>query len=315
MDGDGVSDAWEDSDGDGAFNIQELMIGKNPANPHDVLGIRLIVSILFDASWEYIRLVKLAFALASTYIYDYTDGHVIISNVVLYNDVKVHSYEYNISNVYIKSNLDALGYTNLVIYAGPTTWGICKETNIELNGAILSPDSVEWFAAVIGHEIGHFAFVFGEEYVDRYGNYYDDCYITYIGIDFNSLIGLLGIKTVMGLGYVPGNEEIYERELSTYDDYRNLTELIKQLDISCSWETDQWYQWTENGFGLNYWPRLAYGFCWYVLVFMLTNYYSIYPTLWFDNNVVVFTSVHCKLLEYDPLPGPFTPIYYYIRYH
>ena len=82
----GISDAWEDSDGDGAFNIQELMIGKNSANPYDVLGIQLRVSVGWDATDAELEYIKEAFKIASKYIFDYTDGHAFISKVEIYDN-------------------------------------------------------------------------------------------------------------------------------------------------------------------------------------------------------------------------------------
>ena len=40
-----ISDAWEDSDGDGAFNFWELIIGKNSARLHDILDVFLSVYV------------------------------------------------------------------------------------------------------------------------------------------------------------------------------------------------------------------------------------------------------------------------------
>lgn len=106
-DGNGVNDAWEDSNGDSVFNIQELLIGKNPS-VRDVLGIHLKVCLGFPDDNSYMSQLKRAFHLASKYIYDYTDGYAFISNIEIYNN----SSEYN-SCTSLSSSMLTISHTLL----------------------------------------------------------------------------------------------------------------------------------------------------------------------------------------------------------
>ena len=152
--------------------------------------------------------------------------------------------------------------------------------------------------------------------MDKDGKFYESYEISLgwgFSINFNDYLSKQGVRTVMDLGRVEHNKEIDLRELSSWQDYEILSTLIEEFDLDCSWETHQWCAWT-TGWGLTYWPMLSYGFCWYVLVFMLTNYpkYHVYPTLWFDNNVVCLTNIDDILLEYTPLEGPLTAVGQYM---
>jgi len=288
IDGDGVSDAWEDSDGDGAFNIQELMIGKNPANPHDIVGYEIVVAVMFDASDEYLSRLAQALCLATCYIFDYTDGYAIISSIKIYDNVKEGSPEYNEANVRIKDLPE--GVLGQAVY----------RAFIEVDKDVLT-ESMEKFVYVFGHEFGHYAFDFGEEYKDENGKYYWDC---------RNLPRKLvdeGIITVMGFGLweIP-TEKLLECELSTYDDYQRLKEIIEEYGYECSWRSHQWSKWVSRG--------LNYGFCWYSLIYELTHRTRpVYPALVVsDMGVVVFSDVHDCLIFYEHLEGPFTMVSLYL---
>ena len=331
----GISDAWEDSDGDGAFNIQELMIGKNPANPHDVLGIHLRIGLNFSASKDFVDKLIMAIRLASKYMYDYTDGHVFISFIEIYNSadicfpvkignrivlypehdgfdvrIQLHTLSAKINGGEYKQS-SFIGFA-LMGY-GP---GVIVSEGVWINGSMLETpprlhpewddwQRIRWLAAIIGHEVGHYKLKFFDEYFDRNWVFY------YHGIG-DDLWEKYKITTVYHLGnpsVIEGYEEIDLKELSTYEAYQKFFELWQHYKEEgydqTMWETHQWYVWTTYMY-------LNYGFAWYTLIYMLTHTCSITPTLWFGNNIYVFTNIHDILLSYRPLPGPYTLVSDYL---
>ena len=251
-DGDGISDAWEDSDGDGAFNIQEIMIGKNPANPHDVLGIQLRVSVEWSATDEEIAYIREAFRIASRYIFDYTDGHAFISKVEIYNNKqKWYFSNVRIHHGYIDNDPSAVGCASVGGY-----WWFMKKKDrpgaFDLPCASISyhhvGGDVMYFAGVLGHELGHYVFWFYDEY--KYFNGQQD--VGYSREEKELMYYEKRLLTVMGLGidaFIIGKET--QQELSTYSDYRDLTDILPDKNITSHWSvwsgmrsinnTSEWY--------------------------------------------------------------------------
>ena len=337
-DDDGVSDAWEDSDGDGVFNIQELMIGKNPGD-RDIVGIELRVAIDFCASTCYLEHLKEAIKLAMQYIYDYTDGYVFISNVTIVNNVpKNELREYNLivrwTNVFQGRGVP--GYAGIKFYDG-------EIGTISISGKILTPETpwysdkdisyrIKWLAAVIGHEFAHAAL---RCYHECSGLFICDSKVKWIGYDdlkpqikqkLSSILVYapdgprIGISCVMGFYDPPADMEIYVRELSWYGAYATLTSILESLGFEYGMEytyggetghlyaniTEHWYQ-RPTG--------LKYGFQWYTTLYWLSEMMNIAVSLWFiGDQCVVFTGLHDYVKEYVPLGGPFNIVFWYTTF-
>lgn len=325
-DGDRISDAWEDYDGDGAFNIQELMIGKNPRNPHDVIGIHLYVGSPLVLSDDEIEFVMNSIILASRYIFDYTDGHVFISKIRFVGCGYPGPPYYSNSNVWINE------WESLVV--GQADCGGCWEniydgtnnSKIVLNWYWLKNAHPYTFACVVGHEIGHWVLYLGDEYHYWTGEYR---YGRPVYRDYNTSEQQLfmenGLFTVMGLGKALTVDMELKQELSTYNDYRTLSNLTDK-NI-----TQQQFVWMSLGDpnmsetyvemvnDTKYWPHLPDGSCWSSIIFamnkpgvFLAGHPGLYFTLWFGGNVHIFTDFDQKILEYIPLEGPYTCIENYV---
>jgi len=301
IDGDGVSDSWEDSDGDGAFNIQELLIGKNPANSHDVLGIRLVVATDWIASDGFIGRVVEAFRKASNAIYDYTDGHAFISEIkiVCYDGRPPEFYDAHVVIYESESDFkEETGEEREHTKAPGVYWWAEPGDGIRLMKKTFTCVFCWSVAAVIAHEIGHYVFRFGDEYVywDRETREWKEL------SDWEQIsLQLHGIRSLMGFGW--GFTAYYD-EISTYDTY----ETLEEEGFGYIKRTDQWAMWRGEG--------LEYGFCWYSLVAFLTNT-SRYEHTPFSMNFYLagnaLTGVDDSvLLNYKPLEGPYTLVATYM---
>ncbi len=336
-DGNGVSDAWEDSDGDGVFNIQELIIGKNPGE-RDIMGIELRVAIDFYASKDYIKHLEEAIKLAIQYIYDYTDGYVFISNVTIVNNVPESEFwKYNMLVKWenILYGKEVPGFAGVKFYDG-------EIATISISGKILtdsSPwysnkpiqDRIKWLAAVIGHEFAHATLCCEHEdaIMDCYVcGHIHDVEFDIIDTRIKERLRELGISSVTGFWDPPFNEEIYYRELSWYYAYVDLTRIIHELNIiyggyflyvdsggDYHWGilypnvTYHWYRHAWEG-------NFAYGFQWYTTLWWLTTTIGskkpIIVQLWLNGQAIVFTGLHDDILQYEPLSGPFNDVTPYI---
>ncbi len=275
----GVSDSCEDSDGDGAFNIQELMIGKNPANPHDVLGIHLRVYVAPDI-YRNITNILWGFLKASRYIFDYTDGHAFISLIEFVDREKK-------ANVIVKDfgETNWAGVATLVPREGYWFGGYWFDTGEVLLNYYYLNSSINYFAAITGHELGHYVFGFFDEYEDANGNDYPD--------DLQEELSENNVCTVMGLGKLDPSKEIYYRELSTQRDYDILASLAQKYNVNPITE------------------QLAYKDypCWYTILYDM----YIMCDLIFYLGGDVYVGPHDKVLYYTPLPGPFTMVEAYVK--
>ncbi len=346
----GISDAWEDSDGDGAFNIQELMIGKNPANPHDVLGIQLRVSLEWDATNEELRCIKEALMIASKYIFDYTDGHAFISKVEIYDNKQ----NWNQSHVRIYEKVE--GYAGASFVGG--YWFVKKYgrfTSLKLpwyisNGnlcvllfdAIVSinydavKDDVMYFAGVLGHELAHYVFWQYDEYKYFTGNYDEDgnpIWGDYSDWDLQEDFTNAGLLTVMGIGQAWMIDAETQQELSTYCDYKNLTRILEDsglIDIVTN-ITAQYFYWSGIGvtprstiFSLReegeycihaFKPNLSDASSWASIIYAMNMpgvFIWDFSGLYFVLRGYVYTGFHESISSYRPLLGPYTMVWWYM---
>ena len=293
---------WEDSGGDGVFNIQELLIGKNPS-VRDVLGIHLRVCLKFPADDLYLSRLKRAFYLASRYIYDYTDGYAFISSIEIYNN----SPEYNSCDVIVELDVDYLSYaTGGKVYI---EGGLLCEPPTD-GEEYTTWQRIRWFAAILGHELGHTIFLIDDEYKDENGTSYNHSIGNILWLKYNiTTVHHLGNPS---FGLIPVYEEIDVKELSWYEAYLKFWEIWPNYPIGYVTDpetgeikyvpttniTAQWSKWTANP------PYLKYGFAWYSLVYLLTQQYGMHMALYIDDSIYVFTNCAEVLTQYRPLELP-----------
>ena len=280
-DHDGVSDAWEDSDGDGAFNIQELMIGKNSANPHDVLGIHLKIYVEQNIRND-MEYIKQAFLLSSRFIFDYTDGHAFISLIEFVDCI-------DLANT-IVADFGPTGWAgrSCLAYVNNYWWGCYwfQLGDIKLNYYYLE-ESIYAFAFVIGHEVGHYVFGFFDEYCDINGNNYSS--------EVHKELAERGVWTVMGMALwsLPTLEDEINRELSTLYDYEILEQVAEKYGVNP----------ITAQLGVKDAP------CWYTILYDL--YYMCGLIFYLGRDA--YMGPHDKILYYAPLLGPFTIVEFYVR--
>lgn len=124
-----------------------------------------------------------------------TDAHVLIEHVVLYStddvlnfytsnhiasmaDIRVESSAYNTSTSYSNSHVSGFyrGYRISMEYEETTRPTFCR---VQISGTwagnseISILGDVEWYAAILSHECGHYLFGFRDEYVNGSGEYWN----------------------------------------------------------------------------------------------------------------------------------------------
>ncbi len=310
-------DAYGDYDGDGVPNAVELFIGKNPTKP-DVLGIHLNVSIEWNASEDEIKAFIKSFQRASQVIYDYTDGYAVISGLTIYTskrewdnaDIQVsHDIVLNTSHEYWPNTNAGGGYW-VKHYVGETFPVIKVPRKYDPSGQnnesnLVGPTDKEYWR-MLGHELGHYLFMFGDEYMTWQGIHYSNVQ-SELNIELEKIP-----KTIM----YDGNRY---SEISYYNSYLEFNNELK-TKIGIGWEnytTWQWYRWMGHSSWTSLLILLKYPE-------MGLNYTGDWEHYIFEKAIIpnlqrlpLHISMENLTIEtiktYTPSTGPYTGVGYYLR--
>ncbi|AFL95317.1 hypothetical protein CL1_1114 [Thermococcus cleftensis] len=310
-------DAYGDYDGDGVPNSVELFIGKDPAL-RDVLGVHLNISIEWNASEDEIKAFIKSFQKASQVIYDYTDGYAIISGLTIYTSKRAwDSADIQVSNDIVLNtshkywpNTNAGGGYWLKHYVGETSPVIKVPRKYDPSGQnnesnLVGPtDKTYW--RMLGHELGHYLFMLGDEYMTWQGIHYSNVQ-SELNIELEKIP-----KTIM----YDGNKY---SEISYYNSYLEFNNELK-TKIGIGWEnytTWQWYRWMGHSswtslvillkypeMGLNYTRDWEHDIFEKVIIPNLQRL----PLHISIGNLTIET-----IKTYTPFTGPYTGVGYYLR--
>ena len=311
------ADAYGDYDGDGVPNAVELFIGKNPTL-RDVLGVHLKVSIEWNASEDEIKAFIKSFQRASQVIYDYTDGYAVISGLTIYTskreldnaDIQVsHDIVLNTSHEYWPNTNAGGGYW-VKHYVGETFPVIKVPRKYDPSGQnnesnLVGPTDKEYWR-MLGHELGHYLFMFGDEYMTWQGIYYSNVQ-SELNIELEKIP-----KTIM----YDGNRY---SEISYYNSYLEFNNELK-TKIGIGWEnytTWQWYRWMGHSSWTSLLILLKYPE-------MGLNYTRDWEHYIFEKAIIpnlqrlpLHISMENLTIEtiktYTPFTGPYTGVGYYLR--
>ncbi|ASJ02757.1 hypothetical protein A3L09_05570 [Thermococcus profundus] len=239
------NDSYGDYDGDGVPNIVELMIGKDPAK-RDILGISLKVSTEWPLSEGDKKNLIYSIRKASDFVYDYTDGYAMITSVQIW-DNKRH---WNDADVRVHETGVLPQTEGEFLYQG---WPRADPGGYWRGGHIMMSKKFERYTPPTGtasigdvrwgrtlaHELGHYVFWLGDEYMDWRGNSY---YWNYITCDdfacyFDRDVYYAAPDSVM-------KHEWSWSELSTPKDYEEFHQFL--TDKYGDWKPYTTYQWAGD---------------------------------------------------------------------
>ncbi|EEB74371.2 conserved hypothetical protein [Thermococcus sp. AM4] len=272
-------DELGDYDGDGVPNAVEVLIGKDPAK-RDILGIQLNVSVEWKMSDEDKEKLVYSIRKASDFIYDYTDGYAMITRITVWDDKR----NWDKADVRVHDTTWVIPQTGFeIFYQG---WPKSAIGGYWTGGNVMMPEryqggpgnggsigDVSW-GRTLGHELGHYVFWLGDEYMDWHGHSYQLWYYgTLEAAATDSTIIAGGVLSALDLTYYAYkiqfgdfmnihsvmNKQWKWSELSTPRDYekfkKDASELWDKTDIV--WKllgynspddmlTDQWGNVTKN---------------------------------------------------------------------
>ncbi|WP_188201527.1 hypothetical protein [Thermococcus camini] len=240
-------DTYYDYDGDGVPNSVELFIGKDPAK-RDILGIELNISVEWTMSEEDKKNLIYSIRRASDFIYDYTDGYAMITQVRIWDkkrnwdvaDVRVHDTTWQIPQT--SGELLYPGWPKAVVggYWMKRDPGVSPQEKAFIHimmsekfwgGNFWGSIGEEDWGEMLGHELGHYVFWLRDEYLDwhghKYGEWYPAVLTEFVGPEtpeiYLILTGkMLSLHTVM-------NKQWEWSELSTPRDYKMFRNWTYQL--------------------------------------------------------------------------------------
>jgi len=216
-----------DTDFDGVQDGWEVILNKNPQNEQDVYSFKLNVAFDYNIGTDLTGFI-IGMGYASNYLFDVTDGHMVVSDIYIYNNINQNSYIWK--------------YVDIRVYDGSpftpcaNTGGIVKDkddyptresgSGRENYGHIYIPKKHRtaagqiqdrtWTSDIVGykiiiHELGHYGLFLSDEHSDA--EY--DRYPNYPGT--TSSIGPNGFM----------NDEFKYSEMTTPEDYTMFFEILE----------------------------------------------------------------------------------------
>ncbi|NJE54770.1 lamin tail domain-containing protein [Thermococcus sp. 21S9] len=240
-----------DYDGDGVPNAVELLIGKDPAK-RDILGIELNISVEWKMSEEDKKNLIYSIRKASDFIYDYTDGYAMITRVTIWDDKR----NWDKADIWVNKT-----FLEVKFWGDNKKWPHASVGGYWIGGKLVMPfrflrlthpmgiaemGDIKW-AKALGHELGHYVFWLGDEYMDLNGKSYFWDY------------GLDGPKVDEHAPHSVMHHEWKWSELSTPRDYDEFHEyLSKNFGDWKDHTTDQWLGDMSNLKDKQSWNRSAW---------------------------------------------------------
>ena len=337
-------DELGDYDGDGVPNAVEQLIGKDPAE-RDILGIQLNVSVEWPMSEEDEKNLAYSIRKASDFIYDYTDGYAMITKVRIWDnkrnwekaDVRVHDTYWiipqtpfetlysgwqksTVGGYWMKRSPDVKDNEKSLIFIMMPE----KYQGMPGNGGSIG--DVSW-GRTLGHELGHYVFWLGDEYMDWHGHIYPSWYSGILSAIPSPILRYYAYKILsddfMSIHSVM-NKQWKWSELSTPKDYEKFKKDADELwdKTSIIWKlqgynspkdmlTDQWAGDMSRLKDMQTWNRSAWGALYTILtgsnepswlskIDSMRNRPLLHIDLKIDKN-------------FKPKTGPYTGVGYYME--
>jgi len=222
-----------DYDGDGVPNAVEQLIGKDPAK-RGILGIELNVSVEWTMSEEDKKNLIYSIRKASDFIYDYTDGYAMITRVNIWDGKR----NWERADIWVNRT-----FLEVKFWGDNKKWPHATIGGYWVGGRLVMPyrflrltppvgtaeiGDIRW-AKALGHELGHYVFWLGDEYMD----WHNKAYFWNYGVS-GPIVDEHAPHSVM-------HHEWKWSELSTPEDYEKFHEYL--TNKYGDWKdhtTDQW---------------------------------------------------------------------------